>query len=341
MNDTTNPPELIPASEIPPVDSILVIEQYETIREEIVQPNRTTYETRYFLMKWEPALGANAARIVRVLRSMGYYNQTTKQERGGITIDLPGLATLCGFSVATIKREFASNAHLHRFVQREKNYKTDATTGQIWREENIYRVRMTDPIHPDDEPRAREMAEARQKNNPQKGASPQDPKPGRKAQNEPKGKQSPANRKAQNEPDGGNQHPPRMAQSEPGAGQSAPPPVQTEMGAGQVESDVNQNEPTLKTLTLTSSNSPLKTSSYAADATPDGSEFSASLFGESEKNEPDKASAAGWTALSEAARAPWLEQARGELVAIHAGSGIPPKPRLVDVRARNLYEAQM
>ena len=38
---------------------------------------------------------------------------------------------------------------------------------------------------------------------------------------------------------------------------------------------------------------------------------------------------------------PWLEQARRELVAIHTGSGITPKPKLVEVRAKNLYEVSL
>ena len=334
---------IIPQTEpdVNPANEITVIEQYETIREEIVQPNRTTYETRYFLMKWEPTLGANAARIVRVLRSLGYYDRATKTERGGIAIDLPGLATLCGFSVATLKREFTNNPHLHRFVQREKNYKTDATTGQIWREENIYRVKMTDPIHPDDEQRARELAEARQKNNP-----PTDPKPsrssenGRKAQNEPNGKSAasgkstPSDRKAQNELNGEQKGKPRTAQTEPPPAQVASQSNQAEPVTVQDESDASQSELTLKTLTLTSSTSPLDTSSYAADAAPD---VFTSLFSE---EEPEKTSPPSWTALPEPQRASWLDRARGELAAIHAGSGVAVRPKLVEVRARNLYEAQ-
>jgi hypothetical protein len=62
----------------------------------------------------------------------------------------------------------------------------------------------------------------------------------------------------------------------------------------------------------------------------------ASLFSEPEKNSPT-----AWADLPDAERAPWLKQARGELVAIHAGSGITPKTKLVEVRARNLYEASL
>ena len=68
----------------------------------------------------------------------------------------------------------------------------------------------------------------------------------------------------------------------------------------------------------------------------DSSEVFASLLSEEEGKEP---TARPWPDLPEPERAPWLDRARGELVAIHAGSGITPKPKLVEVRARNLYNA--
>jgi len=39
----------------------------------------------------------------------------------------------------------------------------------------------------------------------------------------------------------------------------------------------------------------------------------------------------------EAERRPYLDRAQQELVAIHAGSGVIPKPRLIEVRAQNMY----
>ena len=48
-----------------------------------------------------------------------------------------------------------------------------------------------------------------------------------------------------------------------------------------------------------------------------------------------------WPSLPETEQQPWLDQARRELELIHAGSGITPKPKLVGVRARNLYESSL
>jgi hypothetical protein len=276
-------------------EEISVLGYYETVREEIVQPLRMTGESRYFLMKWEPALGVRAARIVRVLRSLGYVDHAAKIERGGIAIDLPGLANLCGFSVPTVKREFASNPHLHKFVQREKNYKTHPITGQIWREENIYRVRMTDPVHPDDEPLQRQMAEDREKNA-------RNEKSPRKAQNEPNGEKGTPARKAHFDSVG--------SQNEPGGDQNEPAQVQN-------DSRLNQNELTLKTPTLNSPEMPLDTlNTPAADP-----EILASLFGRecgprdfsaemtaAEQKTLSAFSAQEWTALEAEARARVIDE---------------------------------
>ena len=57
--------------------------------------------------------------------------------------------------------------------------------------------------------------------------------------------------------------------------------------------------------------------------------------------ETEQPSSPSWVELTEGARVPWLDQAQGELLAIHAGTGITPKPKLVEVRARNLYETSL
>lgn len=215
-----------------PEDHIIIMAGYFTIANEIIQPDQYVSTSRYFCLKWEPSLGLVAARIVRVLRALGYYNRQTGEMRDGIPIDLPELAVLCGFSVATIKREFGSgkdgkpaNPHLRTFVQREKNYKHDAVTGQVWREENIYRVKMDDPVHPDDLPRLQELWEARQKG----GSAPRPAVSARKDQFAPYGAKD---RKAQYEPYGNT----RIAHI-------APDSIQLESNSVQLESDLVQVEP--------------------------------------------------------------------------------------------------
>ena len=315
---------------------ITVMADYFSLANEIIQPDQYVSTSRYFCLKWEPSLGLVGARIIRVLRSLGYYNRQTGETRDGIPIDLPELAALCGFSVATIKREFgsgkdgkAANPFLHTFVQREKNYRHDAVTGQIWREENIYRVKMDDPVHPDDLPRLQELWEGRQKGS-KKGeeredGSKQPPRlsTGRKAQNEPNG---PSDRRAQNEPIGGS----RKAHSDSKLSQGELKASQDESRPSQLDSNSVQNEPTL----IDYSSLPETLLNSSSDA----SDFSLSLFSEPDKIIP---SVPVWAALSEVQQFPWRDQAQRELVAIHAGSGITPKPMLIEIRAKNLYEMSL
>lgn len=324
---------------------ITVMAGYFSLANEIIQPDQYVSTSRYFCLKWEPSLGLVGARIIRVLRSLGYYNRQTGETRDGIPIDLPELASLCGFSVATIKREFgsgkdgmAANPSLHTFVQREKNYKHDAVTGQIWREENIYRVKMDDPIHPDDLPRLQELWEKRQKG----GA---DKKGGKKGENEATKKtfRPPVNRKAQNELYGGDA---RKAQNEPNGGTRKAHPdsktsqdeskrSQDESKPSQFDSFWSQDEPTLTDYS-SSPETPLNSS-------PDAPEFLLSLFPDQELSDPEQRAShmPVWAALSETQQQPWRDQAQRELVAIHVGSGITPKPMLIEMRARNLYGASL
>ena len=322
-----------------PNGQITVMADYFSLANEIIQPDQYVSTSRYFCLKWEPSLGLAGARIVRVLRSLGYYNRQTGEMRDGIPIDLPELAALCGFSVATIKREFGSgkdgkpaNPSLHIFVQREKNYRQDAVTGQIWREENIYRVKMDDPIHPDDSPLLQELWERRQKGRSEKTGSGEPTKQtnieptklgpraisARKAQNDPYGKDA---HKAQTEPNGEA----RRAHSAPDSSQVESNLVQNDSDSIQLDSNLVQNEPTL----IDYSYLPEVNLNSSSDVP----EFSLSLF-----QEEDNPAMRPWPSLSEAEQFPWLNQAQRELVAIHTGSGITPKPKLIEVRARNLYE---
>ncbi len=286
-------------------DHITVMADYFSISNEIIQPDQYVSTSRYFCLKWEPSLGLVGARIVRVLRALGYYNRQTGEMRDGIPIDLPELAVLCGFSVATIKREFgsgkdgkAANPHLHTFVQREKNYKHDAVTGQVWREENIYRVKMDDPVHPDDLLRLQELWEARQKGgSPSKSAANT-----RKDQFAPYGA---VDRKAHSEPYGKT----RRAHLDSKSSQDESNPSQLAPRSNQDESNSVQNEPAL--IDYLSSPKPLETSSSYASP-----EFlTSSLFQEEDKPGPRKSQqeatgdaldallAEEWTALEAAARA--------------------------------------
>ena len=74
-------------------------------------------------------------------------------------------------------------------------------------------------------------------------------------------------------------------------------------------------------------------------------EFSLSLFPEPKKPlsllAQAKLATKAWATLPETDRPPWREQAERELVALHAGTGITVKPKLIEARAANLYEVSL
>ena len=142
-----------PAGTSASASSILIYEDYHSAYNAVVQPDKYVACSRYFISRWMPLLGGVGTQIVLALRSLGFYNPRTGERREGISIDLPALASLCGVSVSTLKREFGSkrdgtptNPHLHRFVQRERQVHQDMT-GRILRDPNVYVIKMDDPLH--------------------------------------------------------------------------------------------------------------------------------------------------------------------------------------------------
>ena len=115
-----------------------------------------------------------------------------------------------------------------------------------------------------------------------------------------------------------------IAQNDLSGVQSEPPIAQNEPPAGQNDPSLNKEIHT--SITLNTPNTA---------ARPGGS---ASLF---EEKEPDKAFVMPWSSLPEKDRQPFVDQARHELALIHAGSGITPKPKLVEARAKNLYDLSL
>lgn len=318
--------------------SAKVIPGYRSAVNEIIEPDKILVMTRYFVRRWMPILGENGTRIVLALRSLGYYNRQTGEKRDGIEIDLPELAALCGISLPTLKREFGErhdsnrktipgtrqNPALHRFVTKDRQYWRDPVTNRLLRTANIYRVMMDDPLHEDDLPRLREILEAREKG----GTVP----PASKAQSEPK---PPRKRGPQ---------PASKAQSESPSDESDSKKTHFHQAASQSESLPNESEPTL-TDDSSVPQFPLEIFRDSAAAAPD---FSASLFAGEEQENPAEtkpvrgvppllSSVPRWKELTEADQRPYLDRAQQELVAIHAGSGITPKPKLIEVRAQNLY----
>lgn len=283
---------------------------FESAYNQIVQPTSYVSLSQYFIAHWMPSITGAGLKILLRLRSMGYYSPKAGVQRGDIDIEQKELAVLCGLSHSTLKRAFADDPVLSAYVQRVFEVKRDPRNGRIIKEHYLYVVKMDDVLTPEDKAKLDALLQG-----PDKGADNSDNSP--KAQNDP------------SDPD-------PMAHNEPPMGQSDPSGVQSEPPTAHNEPPRGQNDPPLnRSHTLTTPNT------FNTPDTPGAaSEFSLALFSEEEPNqkETEQASPPRWQDLTEDQQRPFVNQARAELVAIHAGSGITPKPKLVEVRARNLYE---
>jgi hypothetical protein len=143
-------------------DKASVSPRYSDPRDEIVAPHHHVQLSHYYVDQWIPRLGERGHVIVTVLRRMGYINRKEGVIRDGIEIEQVELAHLCGLSLRTFQREFAQNAFLARFVQREQQYRRN-TAGNIIREKTVYVVQMQDPLVDEDLPRLEQEVERREK----------------------------------------------------------------------------------------------------------------------------------------------------------------------------------
>jgi len=136
----------------PQPQSVSVRFDYHSAYNEIVNPKHFVSDTLYYVKNWLPKLGGNGHLIVTVLRSYGYYDGAHGKHRDGIDIDQRKLAKECGLSLSTLQREFVKNVVLAQFVQREFVVERDRA-GRILQEHYIYRVKMDDPLTPEDQAR--------------------------------------------------------------------------------------------------------------------------------------------------------------------------------------------
>jgi hypothetical protein len=160
-----------PSPPTPPRPSVTVFHDYHSAVNEIVEPDKYVSCSRYFVRRWMPLLGGVATQVVLALRSLGYHNVKTGEKRDGIEIEFPELAELVGVSVPTLKRLLhadeatgvLTNDVLARFVTKDRQYWRDPVTNRVLRSANVYRVKMDDPLHEDDEARLNEILRSREK----------------------------------------------------------------------------------------------------------------------------------------------------------------------------------
>lgn len=125
----------------------------------VTQPDRWVACSQYFVRRWMPDLGGNAASLVLFLRNYGYYNPVTgecRDEIRGLSESL--IAQGIGCSAPTLRRLLADHPYIGYFVRVQPNFET-TSNGHKAQTTNIYWVAMFDPIHPGDAPLLEEAKE--------------------------------------------------------------------------------------------------------------------------------------------------------------------------------------
>lgn len=297
-------------------DDISISPFYHSAVNEVTKPNSLVFVSHYFADRWMRDLGPMGTAIVIALRSHCYQNRSTGELRNRIQLPVPQIAAEIGVSAKTIRREMESNKTLQRFVQRREEYAPGPTPQSLRMDAYSYLVAMDDPVHFLDEERLQEAIHEKVRRT-EKGGSEEDAK-ARARQKQSSESQKPAAQKPRGQFDHAEAS--RMDKLSIPPGQIVPPLVKLSIPPGQFDQALIDSSDSLEFKENPSS------------------DFSLTLFEETVE-EPEKTTRTAWADLPDVDRVPWLDQARAELLAIHAGSGIPPKPRLIDVRARNLYDA--
>lgn len=299
-----------PAPEQPTSDAVTISPFYHSSVNEITQPNSYTACSHYLTRRWKRELGPTGYAILTSFRDRCFFNRKTGELRDVIQVPVTDIATECGISEKTVRRELATNKALQRFVRAQREPVPDARRGGWHWGPNTYQVAMDDPIHPVDEP---ELLEIVRRKATEADKVPEDPLMRAR-------RLATLGQPDRTQNDGGRQRSVNLSERRDNL----------TGGPDKLTATPGQIDRTLKSL---DSSLPEKTFPDAATAAPD---FSASLFEDQEPNRTDPLPQR-WEDLAEPERRPYLDRARQELLAIHAGSGIAPKPKLIEVRAQNLY----
>ena len=134
---------------------------YIDARNALTQPEKMVFVSQYFRRSWMSALGPLGTSIVIYLRGACYYNRKTGETRDTVQISQREIATGCGCSVPTIKRELERNEALRRFVKISPEWERDGASGRVRQLENHYQIAMDDPLTEVDEARLQEMVRER------------------------------------------------------------------------------------------------------------------------------------------------------------------------------------
>ena len=137
-------------------DTIALQEAYANLYNQIVKPDRVFVATQYFRKKWMPLLGPSLAWVIIALRQHCYWSRETGEKRDWCLISQVELATEAGISVATLKRLLKQEYAEKFIIEVSHRYRYDPKKRKQVRKKSRYRIRMDDPLLPEDEALLRE-----------------------------------------------------------------------------------------------------------------------------------------------------------------------------------------
>ena len=137
-------------------DTLALQEAYANLYNEIVKPDRIFVATQYFRKNWVPRLGSSLAWVIIALRQHCYWSRESGEKRDWCLISQEELAGEAGISVATLKR-LLKREHADKFIiEVTHRYRYDPNKRKQVRKKSRYRLRMDDPLMPEDEALLRE-----------------------------------------------------------------------------------------------------------------------------------------------------------------------------------------
>lgn len=136
---------------------VTVLPYYGSARDRIIRPDRALLVRSYFVERWLPRLSGDELKVLVVLRDLARAH-VVEVDAPAVEITVKHLVELTGISRGTLNRLLAANhlreSVLGQFIQKQAQ-RVPGIIGTI-QGPNIYRVRMDDPIAPEDEPALRE-----------------------------------------------------------------------------------------------------------------------------------------------------------------------------------------
>ena len=144
------------------LEQIAILPYYHQLENEITKPNQGVFTTRYFVTKWRPSLGSEAASIVLALRLLAnhdgetFASQETIAEYAGLSLRACQRWLSTTEPADRSEKWLAQWSCLHSYFLQSKTaryrMKKDAHRGStVKRTTSLYKVAMDDPVHPNDE----------------------------------------------------------------------------------------------------------------------------------------------------------------------------------------------